>query len=201
MDQLPIPIQKIIWNDYVNPDFEDLITNDTAYDDFMGVYNLLIHVVNDDMNIMKCACKLGKITFMIKHNERLVIKIDNDEWLELLEIASKYKCQAVVEWILKLTAIGDESKNDANLTSKYPGWDRTYDEICYKNSCIARCIIIACENLHFDIVETIISYHRTNFSVEYFRSCLRCSMYNCKRSNAVHIKNKTEELSKKYSLL
>ena len=178
MDQLPISIQKIIWEDYVDPDYEDLITEKTKVEDLLIVFNILCASEDDKLRIMMVSCKINNIDVFDYTLSRKPLLYG--ELATMISISMSYGYLYACRNILgKYRYIWNYNRGlfVRNI--------RTGLLLGFKN---------ACRDVHFEITDWIIDDWINDLGKQTVIECILDAMKAAKRSNSKKIKIKYQYL-------
>lgn len=169
MDQLPVPIQKIIWIDYVDPDFEDLITKDTSKEDFLKIYDMISDGIygRDADSVYRLSAKVGNLGLFIYFDP--ITSTSYNTISDALKLACEYGNLHIIVYVMDYYHVSGS----------------TYEQ-CIKKSMICG---------HFIICDFIISKIEFCLDPKTFKSfsmkkCVESALYYCRRSDVKKISQK-----------
>ena len=174
MDQLPISIQKIIWEEYIDPDYEDLITKDTTLGDLLIILNVLCIIPRDKFRIVMVAAITNNICIF--------------DYTLSISALSYYEIATVINIAMSHGYL-DMSLHIINR----------YDFIWYPNkklfiNNVREGLLIgfenACKNIHFHVTDWIIADWMTHLGDQTVINRIHVAAENAKRSNSKKIRIK-----------
>lgn len=178
MDCLPISIQRIVWYDYVDFDYEDLITPETQVTHYLEFRSIIPDEDKhrDDFNVFKVAC--GKHMLVFVHVlQRNVVAIDAETPIYVTDMLIDYLIKFDELNILK-SVLPQLSENDA----MYEYYMRKLE--------------IALVMTHMVIVDFI--YDRVKDNPEFknnIKKLIREVLYECERPKVKTIKEWYKKIS------